>query len=95
MSSVRKYVGWRVGNESRLTISSSRCSVKAGDDDTVSPRTLMEPDDIQIRHLAWEDLYIPELVEAALATVAQYEDWELEIQIRAHAVYCANFLNPN
>ena len=55
----------------------------------------MEPDDIQIRHLAWEDLYIPELAEAALATADQYEDWELEIQIRAHAVYCANFLNPN
>ena len=57
--------------------------------------TRVEPDDIQIRHLAWEDLYIPELVEAALATADQYEDWELEIQIRAHAVYCANFFNPN
>ena len=55
----------------------------------------MEPDDIQIRHLAWEDVYIPELADSALATVNEYADWELQVQIAAHAIYVANFLNLN
>lgn len=55
----------------------------------------MEPDDIQIASVTWDDIYIPEMARQALDTANQYADWELEVQIAAHAIYCANFFNLN
>ena len=55
----------------------------------------MEPDDIQIHTLAYDDLYIPELVECVTLTLATYADWELEVQIAADAMLAFDHLNPN
>lgn len=55
----------------------------------------MEPDDVQVVLVTWEDIFIPELAPLALATLDDYEDWELQVQIAATAIYASNFLNLN
>ena len=55
----------------------------------------MEPDDIQIHTLAYDDLYIPELASDVLATICTYADWELEVQIAADAMCALDDINPN
>ena len=45
--------------------------------------------------IPWEDVFIPELVESCLTTLANYADWELEVQIAADAMLALDLINPN
>lgn len=57
--------------------------------------TAVEPDDIQIASVTWDDIYIPEMAWQALDTANQYADWELEVQITADAMLARDLINPN
>lgn len=45
--------------------------------------------------IPWEDVFIPELVESVMSTLANFTDWELRIQISADAMRAFDLINPN
>lgn len=52
-------------------------------------------EDFQYCIVAYDDWFVPELVECITATFATYADWELEVQIAADAMCAFDDINPN